>query len=284
MTASDRLTPEEITRIDDDNRTTWGRVAPTYVSGFEQLTGCAAQATLDAAGVGRGTHLLDVGTGPGTLVGPALERGATVTAIDLTDEMVSEVRRRYPDVEVGTGKASDLPFEDQTVDAVTLGFCVHHLAEPARALAEAQRVLRPGGRVAFTVWAELDDLEAFAVGYGALAELGLDDEAAAPEPPLPLGRPLAEYEAALEQAGFIQPTARRLEIGWRLHGAAVLVDGFERFLGLPSAVSADQRAAFAAAAERAVAARAGPDGITDLANPAILAAARTHCQPSHSSP
>lgn len=275
MTPIDRLTPEEITKIDDDNRATWSRVAPTYAAGFEQLTGSAAEATLDAAGVGRGTHLLDVGTGPGTLVGPALERGATVTALDLSDEMVSEVRRRFPSADVRTGKASDLPFDDQTVDAVTLGFCVHHLAEPGRALAEAQRVLRPGGRIAFTVWAELDDLEAFAVGYGALAELGLGDEDAGPEPPLPLGRPLADYEAALEQAGFVQPTARRLDIGWRLHGAAALVDGFERFLGLASAVSPDQRAAFAAAAQRTVAARADANGITDLANPAILAAART---------
>ena len=154
------------------------------------------------------------------MIGPALDRGATVTAIDLSDEMVSEARRRFPDVEISVGKASDSPFEDQTMDAVTLGFCVHHLAEPARALAEANRVLRPGGRIAFTVWADLDLLEAFAVAYGALAELGIGDEEAGPEPPLPMGRPLTEYETALEQSGFVQPTARRLDIGWRMRGGA----------------------------------------------------------------
>jgi SAM-dependent methyltransferase len=271
----DRLAPEEITQVDDDNRAIWARVAATYADGFEDLTGEAAQATLDAAGVGRGTRVLDVGTGPGTLIGPALERGATVQAIDLTDDMVGVARRRFPEVEIVTGKASDLPFDDRSMDAVTLGFCLHHMAEPARALAEANRVLRPAGRIAFTVWADLEALEAFALPYAALAELGLGGEEAGPEPPLPLGRPLEEYEAALEQAGFEQPMARRLDVGWRMRGGAGLVDGFDRLFDLPRTATADQRASFAAAVERAVAERAAADGTTYFANPAILATARS---------
>ena len=39
MSTIDRLAPEEITRIDDDNRTVWSRSAATYASGFEELTG-----------------------------------------------------------------------------------------------------------------------------------------------------------------------------------------------------------------------------------------------------
>jgi SAM-dependent methyltransferase len=273
----DRLTAEQIGRIDDDNRAIWGRVAPTYAAGFEALTGAAVEPTLDAGGVGRGSHMLDVGTGPGTLIGPALTRGASVTAIDLTDDMVSQVRRRFPDVEARVAKASSLPFETESFDVVTLGFCLHHMAEPAGALAEAHRVLRPGGRIAFTVWGELDRLEAFAVAFAALEDLGLGDEEASPEPPLPMGRPLAEYEAALEQAGFVQPTARNLEIGWRVRDGAAIVDGFERFFGLANVVSDDQRAAFAAAVHQAVASRAGSDGTAYLPNPAILAAGRRAC-------
>jgi SAM-dependent methyltransferase len=270
----DQLTAEQARRIDDDNRTIWGRVAATYAAGFEALTGAAAEPTLDAGGVGRGSHLLDVGTGPSTLIGPALTRGASVTAIDLTDDMVSEVRRRFPDVETRVAKASNLPFETESFDVVTLGFCLHHMAEPASALAEAHRVLRPGGRIAFTVWDELERLEAFAVAFAALAQLGLGDEEPPPEPPLPMGRPLAEYEAALEQADFVQPSARNLEIGWRVQGGAAIIDGFERFFGLVDALTDDQRAAFAAAVEEAVASRAGSDGTAYLPNPAILAAAR----------
>jgi SAM-dependent methyltransferase len=273
MTTEEQLTPEQITRIDDENRVLWARVAATYAEGFEAMTGAAADPTLDAAGIGLGSHMLDVGTGPGTLVGPALARGATVVALDLTDEMIGEVRRRFPDVEARVGKASDLPFDDESFDAVTFGFCVHHMAEPDRALAEALRVLRPGGRVALTVWGELEREEAINIAFAALAEIGLDADEEGPQPPLPFGRPLAEYQAALAQAGFVQPLARYLEIGWRVRGADTIVDGFARYAGLDQAVGDEQRAAFAAAIERAVTSRAGPDGTTYLPNPAILAAA-----------
>ena len=71
----------------------------------EQLTGEAANAILDAAGVGADTALLDVGTGPGTLIAPALTRGARVTAVDLSPEMVSETSRRFPGAEVRVANA-----------------------------------------------------------------------------------------------------------------------------------------------------------------------------------
>src|SRR4029450_13520478 len=61
MTTIDQLSPEQITRIDDENRAMWGRTAVTYADGFEAMTGAAAEATLDAAGVGFGSHVLDVG-------------------------------------------------------------------------------------------------------------------------------------------------------------------------------------------------------------------------------
>jgi SAM-dependent methyltransferase len=277
MTTSSQLTSEQITSIDDDNRATWGRTAATYAEGFEAMTGAAAEATLDAAGVGLGSHVLDVGTGPGTLIGPALGRGATVIALDLTEEMIDQVRQRFPDVEARIGKASNLPFDVESFDAVTLGFCVHHMAEPARALVEAHRVLRPGGRVAFTVWGEVERLEAISIALSALAEVGLESDDDAPQPPLSFGRPLTDYQTALEQAGFIQPIARNLEIGWRVRGAAPIIDGFERYAGLAQHASDQQRTGFAAAVEHAVSSRADSDGTTYLPNPAILAAARKPC-------
>jgi 2-polyprenyl-3-methyl-5-hydroxy-6-metoxy-1,4-benzoquinol methylase len=105
----DRLTAEQIDRIDDDNRAIWARVAATCATGFEALTGAAVEPTLDAGGVGRGSGVLDVGTGPGTLIGPALVRGASVTAVDLADEMVNEVRRRFPDVEPRVAERATCP-------------------------------------------------------------------------------------------------------------------------------------------------------------------------------
>jgi ubiquinone/menaquinone biosynthesis C-methylase UbiE len=96
-------------------------------------------------GVGNGTELRDVGTGPGTVIGPARHRGATVVGVDLSEAMVDAARRRHPGVDVQVGNASALPFPDASFDAVSFGLCVLVLPEPDRALAEARRVLRPGG-------------------------------------------------------------------------------------------------------------------------------------------
>ena len=74
----------QLAEITASNIVTWNRCAPTYADGFEALTGQATTALLDLAGVGRGTELLDVGTGPGTLLGEALARGARITAVQTT--------------------------------------------------------------------------------------------------------------------------------------------------------------------------------------------------------
>jgi hypothetical protein len=128
-----------------------------------------------------------------------------------------------------------------------------------------------------SVWGELERLEAFGIAFAALARLGIGEDEAPPELPLPMGRPLVEYEAALEQAAFVQPSARSLQIGWRVQGGGAIIDGFERFFGLAPVLTAEQRIAFGNAVEHAVVERADPDGTTYLPNPAILAAARKPC-------
>ena len=148
------------------------------------MTGAAAEATLDAAGVGLGSHVLDVGTGPGTLIGPALERGATVIALDLTEEMINQVRQRFPDVEARIGNASDLPFYPGPLDAVTLGFCVHHIAEPpAPGRGSPRAAARWAGRVHRLGRGGTPRCDRHRIS--ALAEVGLEaDDAAAATPTL----------------------------------------------------------------------------------------------------
>lgn len=80
--------------------------------------------------------------------------------------MVDEARRRNPGVEFRVADAHSLPFEDGSFDVVLSNLTVHHLGDPDKFLAEAFRVLRPGGRLAFTVWADLSKLEAFGLFSG----------------------------------------------------------------------------------------------------------------------
>ena len=73
-----------------------------------------------------------------------------VIAVDRSSDMLQAARRRVrdlPNVDVRRGELEALPIQDGALDAATLLLVLHHLPDPAEALAEAARVLRPGGRL-----------------------------------------------------------------------------------------------------------------------------------------
>ena len=75
---------------------------------------------------------------------------AQVIAVDRSSDMLEAARRRVrdlPNVDVRRGELEALPIQDGALDAATLLLVLHHLPDPAEALAEAARVLRPGGRL-----------------------------------------------------------------------------------------------------------------------------------------
>lgn len=112
---------------------------------------------VDAAGVGPGDEVLDVACGTGNVAITAARRGATVTGLDITPAMLDEARDNaaiagVEDVDWREGDATDLPFEDDTFDVAIS--CVGHMfaTPPDDAAEELLRVVRPGGRIAFTSW------------------------------------------------------------------------------------------------------------------------------------
>ncbi len=100
-----------------------------------------------------GMHLLDVAGGTGDIAFRFLERGGgRVTVCDLTEEMVTVGRNRAIDrgivhgVSWVVGDAEALPVADSSVDAYSIAFGLRNVTRIERALEEARRVLRPGGR------------------------------------------------------------------------------------------------------------------------------------------
>ncbi|MEV4754937.1 methyltransferase domain-containing protein [Micromonospora sp. NPDC049559] len=94
-----------------------------------------------------GTTVLDVGCGAGRAVAELGARGARAVGVDVREEMVAVARDRWPDGTFRTGDAYDLPFADGEFAAYRADKVYHELDAPPRALAEAHRVLAPGGRV-----------------------------------------------------------------------------------------------------------------------------------------
>lgn len=114
---------------------------------------------VEAAGIGPGDAILDVGTGRGAVLVPAAERvgpGGSVTGIDLSEEMVriagAEAARFGEYVRVRLMDAEHLEFPDASFDTVLCGFGVMFFPTLDRALAEFHRVLKPGGTLAVSTW------------------------------------------------------------------------------------------------------------------------------------
>lgn len=105
----------------------------------------------------RGRSVLEIGTGLGTDLAKFARAGARVTGVDLTERAISLVRSRLElerlDGELLVADAEALPFADGQFDVVYSWGVLHHTPDTARAVSEALRVLRPGGRVCVMLYA-----------------------------------------------------------------------------------------------------------------------------------
>jgi ubiquinone/menaquinone biosynthesis C-methylase UbiE len=98
-------------------------------------------------------RLLDVATGAGHTALAFAPHVAKVTASDITDQMLAEAKRLAAErgagnVKTARAKAEDLPFPDMSFDLVTCRLAAHHFEKPRAFVAEAFRVLMPGGVLA----------------------------------------------------------------------------------------------------------------------------------------
>jgi hypothetical protein len=182
----------------------WEKAASEYDRRFGELTRQSIGPLLDAAGATPGSRLLDVACGPGYVAAAA-----------------------NPELEFREGDAEKLDLADSSFDAVVMNFGMLHLERPERAIAEAFRVLSPGGRYAFTVW----DLPERAVAFGIILEsiqaYGNMDV------PLPAGPPFfrfsdpEESKKTLTQVGFVNAQTIQVPQTWKVESGEALLATFQ---------------------------------------------------------
>ncbi|MFN6563124.1 MAG: class I SAM-dependent methyltransferase [Nostoc sp. ChiSLP01] len=192
----------------------FSRVAQGYDEAIAQVTSQVNQAILDAVETGYGTRLLDVACGTGWLSAAALKRQAIVTGLDYAENMVIIGRSRFPQVEFQVGDAENLPFESNKFDAVVCNLGILHFPEPEKAIAESLRVLKSGGRYAFTCWTPPARNPFMALILGAVQTYGIIDVDLPPGPPLfRFGEP-EECQKILSTSGFASESVTELPITW----------------------------------------------------------------------
>jgi SAM-dependent methyltransferase len=138
----------------------WGRRPADWARLAEPQNVPLFAAVLDALDVGGGTRLLDVGCGSGLFCRLAVDAGASVSAIDSAVDVLTIARERVPEAEIVVGDIEELPWPNATFDVVTGIAAFSYTERPVRALREAGRVLKPGGRVVIGTWSSAETCDA----------------------------------------------------------------------------------------------------------------------------
>lgn len=188
----------------------WHARADAYADHTALATVQIIPALLDALAICPGQRLLDVACGPGHVAGAAAAFDLHAEGIDYAPGMIAAAKARFPDLIFSEANAEDLPFDDASFDAVACNMGLFHMGDPAKAMAEAARVLKPGGTFAFSQWTAPADSELYARLFAALTDIA-DMSRADPAPNAYALSDTAQTYAAMQAAGLEAPTSRRLE-------------------------------------------------------------------------
>ena len=187
-------------------------MAGAYHASFATLCGGTIERLLrDTSG---GRHL-DVGSGTGALARRAAGLGRDVVAVDSDSDMVAISATVVPGMVVGAALPS-LPFDDHTFDAVTANFVLNHVSDPLTAMREIARVVRPGGRLAATVWPDQAQEWALLVSAVFTAARVVPLPGHRLDPALDFDRSASGLRELAESAGLEAITAAELTWVWEI--------------------------------------------------------------------
>jgi SAM-dependent methyltransferase len=160
--------PDKVIAREALNRRQFGETASLYVASAVHAAGEHLAQLASIAGRYPAGRIVDLGSGGGHVSYAAAPHVASVTAYDLSHEMLAAVgaeatRRGLANITTAQGPAEALPFPDASFDVILTRYSTHHWPDVRRGLREARRVLKPGGVavVADIVAPELAVLDTF---------------------------------------------------------------------------------------------------------------------------
>ena len=145
------MAEDPLAKFKEMQRQGWKHFAP-----LEMLTTPAAARLVKFAGVRSGQRVLDVACGTGVVAITAARRGAQVSGLDLTPELLERAKQNATiaklEIDFREGDAEALPFKEAEFDVVLSQFGHMFAPRPDVVIGEMLRVLKPGGTIAFATW------------------------------------------------------------------------------------------------------------------------------------
>lgn len=214
MTLPEDYDPVLFRRFELDS---WERSFSDYDKYFTSLTNQVVSCIGTELELVSKDHVVDLACGPGHCTQQlVVDYSVNAVGVDFSEAMISVAARRYPNISFYQSDIESMPFEDESFDAAIMNFGILHLSEPYKALAEAFRVLKPGKRIAFSVWSEPKDCKGFEIILRSIEEF--HDSTA----DVPSGLPFFFFSKrrnsieALEKVGFTECRTREVRLEWSL--------------------------------------------------------------------
>src|SRR5512143_2567700 len=157
----------------------WNLVADGYAETTMLVFELFAEEAIAASKLKPGATVLDVACGPGTLALKLAHQADKVHGIDFSESMLAVFRKKieqagHRNIALHCGDAQALPYADGTFDAAFSMFGLMFFPDRKRGFAEIYRTLKPGGSIAVTSWAPLDQSPAMQTMFGALRAIKPD--------------------------------------------------------------------------------------------------------------
>lgn len=163
--------------VNEQMRENWNAGAAGWVENeaiFDAVFAPVTAAVLDAAEMGPGHRMLDVGCGSGTLLAAGTGAGASAVGVDISEVMAEAARRRVPeaDVIVADAQVTDLleAVPGKRFDRVVSRFGVMFFDDPVAAFANIRRACEPGARMVFDCWRTEEENPVFTAGSSVILE------------------------------------------------------------------------------------------------------------------